>query len=194
MVYKPITIMILPVFVAGILMLGILAATGNAQESSNTGNTQESNNTGTCHKAACFVENSPQKQESSNTGTAQQESNNTGNTQESSNTGSTEQQPRNSFTLNSPQKQESNNTGTAQQESNNTGTAQQESNNTGTAQQESVDDKTILDVHNRERAAVSVPALVWSDKLAADAKDWADHLVKLNEGKLLDEAELVHST
>jgi hypothetical protein len=39
MVHKPIAIMILPVFAAGILMLGILAATGNAQESSNTGNT-----------------------------------------------------------------------------------------------------------------------------------------------------------
>jgi pathogenesis-related protein 1 len=56
---------------------------------------------------------------------------------------------------------------------------------------------TILDIHNRERAAVSVPPLVWSDKLAADAKSWAEHLVKLNEGKLLDELtsqDLVHST
>ena len=39
MEYKPIAIMILPVFVIGILMLGILAATGNAQESSNAGTT-----------------------------------------------------------------------------------------------------------------------------------------------------------
>jgi len=36
--------MMLPVFVAGILMLGILAATGNAQESSNNG--KGANNTG----------------------------------------------------------------------------------------------------------------------------------------------------
>jgi Cysteine-rich secretory protein family len=33
-----------------------------------------------------------------------------------------------------------------------------------------------LAVHNRERAAVGVPPLVWSDKLAADAKTWAEHL------------------
>ena len=45
--------------------------------------------------------------------------------------------------------------------------------------------KSILDVHNRERAAVNasggVPALVWSDKLAADAKDWAEHLATIGE-------------
>ena len=35
---------------------------------------------------------------------------------------------------------------------------------------------TILEIHNRERAAVGVPPLVWSDKLAADAKPWAEHL------------------
>ena len=64
MVHKPISIMILPIFVAGILMLGILAATGNAQESSNNGNTEWSNN---------------HAQESSNNGNAQ-ESSNTGNT------------------------------------------------------------------------------------------------------------------
>jgi uncharacterized protein YkwD len=34
----------------------------------------------------------------------------------------------------------------------------------------------ILDIHNRERADVKVPALVWSDELASDAKSWADHL------------------
>jgi pathogenesis-related protein 1 len=53
---------------------------------------------------------------------------------------------------------------------------------------------TILDIHNRERAAVGVPALQWSDSLAADAKGWADHLVQLNEGKPIDEAQLVHAT
>jgi uncharacterized protein YkwD len=31
-------------------------------------------------------------------------------------------------------------------------------------------------VHNAERAAVGVPPLVWSDKLAADAKTWADYM------------------
>ncbi len=39
----------------------------------------------------------------------------------------------------------------------------------------------VLAVHNRERAAVSVPPLMWSDKLAADAKAWADHLATLGK-------------
>jgi hypothetical protein len=36
--------------------------------------------------------------------------------------------------------------------------------------------KNILAVHNSERAAVKVPLLVWSDKLATDAATWADHM------------------
>jgi Cysteine-rich secretory protein family len=43
---------------------------------------------------------------------------------------------------------------------------------------------TVLAVHNRERAAVGVPPvdpLVWSDKLAADAKIWAEHLATTGE-------------
>ena len=51
---------------------------------------------------------------------------------------------------------------------------------------------TILAVHNRERAAVGVPDLVWSDSLAADAKSWADELVKLNQGKIKG-VDLPHS-
>jgi hypothetical protein len=38
---------------------------------------------------------------------------------------------------------------------------------------------------------------VWSDKLAADAKPWAEHLVTLNQGKPLDkltQSDLVHAT
>lgn len=34
----------------------------------------------------------------------------------------------------------------------------------------------ILAVHNRERAAVGIQPLVWSDELAAEAKTWAEHL------------------
>jgi uncharacterized protein YkwD len=34
---------------------------------------------------------------------------------------------------------------------------------------------TILEIVNRERAAVGVPPLVWSDTLAAGAQTWADH-------------------
>ena len=45
---------------------------------------------------------------------------------------------------------------------------------------------TVLSIHNRERAAVGVPALVWSDELAAGAKTWADHVASLGTS--------VHST
>ena len=44
-----------------------------------------------------------------------------------------------------------------------------------------VDAKSILAVHNSERAAVGVPALVWNDKLAAGAKAWAEHLATTGE-------------
>src|SRR5689334_13193206 len=50
----------------------------------------------------------------------------------------------------------------------------QESNNTGNSQ--GVDADSILAEHNSDRAAVGVPPLVWSDKLAADAKVWAETL------------------
>jgi pathogenesis-related protein 1 len=39
---------------------------------------------------------------------------------------------------------------------------------------------TILDIHNRERAAVGVPPVTWSDSLATDAQAWADYIVSLN--------------
>jgi uncharacterized protein YkwD len=90
MEHKPIAIMILPVFVMGILMLGILAATGNAQESSNAGTTS------------------------------------------------------------------------------------------GAAS--GADQQTILTIHNRERAAVGTPDLVWSNSLAADARTWLDKLVAESGG------------
>ena len=57
---------------------------------------------------------------------------------------------------------------------NNTGNAQQQNSSAGNAT--GVDAKSILAVHNRERAAVGVPPLVWSDKITADAKVWADTL------------------
>lgn len=38
-----------------------------------------------------------------------------------------------------------------------------------------------LNGHNREHDAVGVPPLVWSDKLAADAKPWAEHLATTAE-------------
>src|SRR5215210_5589288 len=39
--------------------------------------------------------------------------------------------------------------------------------------------REILDIHNRERAAVGVPPLVWSDSLATDAQHWADEIASL---------------
>jgi hypothetical protein len=51
---------------------------------------------------------------------------------------------------------------------------------------------TILDIHNRELAAVGVQPIVWNYKLAADAKSWTDHLATLNQGKT--QSDLVHAT
>jgi len=47
-------------------------------------------------------------------------------------------------------------------------------------------ESALLAAHNRERAALGVPALAWSDKLAADAAVWAAHLAELGRA--------VHST
>ena len=38
---------------------------------------------------------------------------------------------------------------------------------------------TILKIHNLARSQVDVPALSWSNSLAADAQSWADHLMTL---------------
>ena len=44
--------------------------------------------------------------------------------------------------------------------------------------------QSILDIHNRERTAVGVPALVWSDSLAADALGYLEKMVAENQGKV----------
>jgi hypothetical protein len=41
------------------------------------------------------------------------------------------------------------------------------------------DMQAVLDVHNRERAAVEFPLLMWSNSLAADSRSWANHLATL---------------
>ena len=73
---------------------------------------------------------------------------------------------------------QSNNTG-----SNNTGDTQADlakSVLAGTSQ--GVDLATsILAVHNQERAAVSVPPLMWSEELASGAQTWAEHLATTGE-------------
>lgn len=57
------------------------------------------------------------------------------------------------------------------------------SNNTGSVQQQSADfENTILNIHNQERAAVNVPALSWSNSIAADAQNWVDHITTLGLG------------
>jgi uncharacterized protein YkwD len=57
------------------------------------------------------------------------------------------------------------------------------SNNTGIVQKLSAEDiKGLLDIHNRERAAVGVPPLVWNDAVAAHAQDWAKYLADGNPG------------
>jgi pathogenesis-related protein 1 len=39
--------------------------------------------------------------------------------------------------------------------------------------------RDVLDIHNRERAAVGVAPLTWSNSLAAEAQNWANHLATL---------------
>ena len=48
---------------------------------------------------------------------------------------------------------------------------------------------TILEIMNRERAAVGVPPLAWSDTLAAGSQTWADYLATLNKGFHATDAE-----
>jgi len=127
------------------------------QGASNNGNgatSQQSSNTGN-GQSPVFTPNSP---------TSTQQSSNTGNgatSQESSNTGNGRT---NTFVLNPP---------TSSQESSNTGNAAQGASNNGNTADIV---NTVLAVHNRERAAVGVPDLAWSDQLAAGAKTWAEHL------------------
>jgi hypothetical protein len=128
MVHKPIAIMILPVFVAAVLLMGILATISShsqvfadksskgynnaAEESSNSGNAaQESSNNvnteeqpGLCFNEhtktwqTCPVETSPQKHESSKTQSSQESSNNGKVAQESSNKSSASVRPATTIT------------------------------------------------------------------------------------------------
>ena len=40
----------------------------------------------------------------------------------------------------------------------------------------SVDSAAMISAHNEWRAKVGVPALTWSDNLAAESQKWVDHL------------------
>jgi uncharacterized protein YkwD len=46
----------------------------------------------------------------------------------------------------------------------------------------------VLDIHNNERDAVGSPPLRWSDSLAANAKNWAEHLAETLKGAPITQA------
>jgi uncharacterized protein YkwD len=56
-----------------------------------------------------------------------------------------------------------------------------EGNNTGNVTQSANIAESILAEHNKERALVGVQPLTWSDKLAAGAQTWADHMETTGE-------------
>ncbi|MGB6533326.1 MAG: hypothetical protein WBF33_34985 [Candidatus Nitrosopolaris sp.] len=88
----------------------------------------------------------------------QQSSSNTGNGQESSSSNSGNEQQQSSSNTGNGQESSSSNSGNEQQQSSsNTGNGEQ-GNNAGNAQADLA--KTVLEIHNRERAAVGSPALV----------------------------------
>jgi hypothetical protein len=95
---------------------------------------------------------------------------------ESNSTGFGQQQPTNTTGF----RQDGSNTGFGQQQPTNTtgfGQQQQPTNNTGNTTQQSADFvKTILEIHNRERAVFKLSPLVWNDTAAAHAKAWVEYL------------------
>jgi len=145
--------MITPLAVASILMLAMLAVTANAQEDNNTGSTQQQSNS---------TENA---QESNNTGNATS----TGAAENATSTGMPE-----NTTL--PSGSTANTTSPIGSTTNNATlpSGPTPRNSTGNATADFVN--TILAVHNSERDAVGSPSLAWSNKLAAEAKVWAEHL------------------
>jgi hypothetical protein len=52
---------------------------------------------------------------------------------------------------------------------------------TGSIDRTAAFDDRILATHNRERAALGVSPLIWDVRLAAGAKEWADHLARTGE-------------
>ena len=179
MVQKHIVIsMIAPVAVAGILIMTILAATANAQqENNNTGNAQQpvaGCGPGT-DNSTCSSTTNQQPQVAPTAGCSPGTDNSTcPTTSTPSQTSSTPTTPTSGCgpgTDNStcpyapPTPQPTNMT--------------KPTNSTGNTTADLANG--ILAVHNRERAAVGVPPLVWSEKLAADAKVWAEHLATIGQ-------------
>ena len=50
-------------------------------------------------------------------------------------------------------------------------------------------DQRLLAVHNAERARLGIPPLVWNDKLAARAAQWADELTEMDGLEHADDAD-----
>jgi uncharacterized protein YkwD len=182
------------------------AGTENSQESSDSGNGQDNSSSST---------GSEQQQSSNSTGNEQQQSSNsTGNGQESGNTGNEQQQSSNSTGnaqempgATSPSGSTANTTtstgGPAANTTTSTGGPAANATSpiwsaaynatlfgfrNSTGNMSSADFvKAILALHNRERAAVGVPPLMWSDKIAADARPWAEHVVTI--GHMVHDSE-----
>jgi hypothetical protein len=170
------------------------AATENSQDSDSTGNEQQQNSSSTGSGQGSGSSSTGSGQESNNAGNEQQQSssstensqqsNNAGNAQESGNTGNEQQQSNNAGNAQGMPGATSTSGSTA---NNATSTSGSTANNATSTSGSTVSNSTgnmssadfvngVLAVHNRERAAVGVPPLVWTDKLAADAKTWAEHL------------------
>jgi uncharacterized protein YkwD len=154
------------------------AATEISQDSDSTGNEQQQNSTGSGQESgSSSTENS---QQSNNAGNAQEMPGATSSSGSTSNATSTGVPGYCPPTCAPRPAEPSPNTNT-----NSTPTVVPENapsptgNNTGIAQADLAN--IILTVHNRERAAFGVAPLVWSDKLAADAKTWADHIAETGQ-------------
>jgi uncharacterized protein YkwD len=169
MVQKHITVsMFTSVAVAGILIMTILAATANAQESNNTGNPQQlvaGCGPGT-DNSTCSTTPNPQAPAAPTAGCGPGTDNSTCST-------TPNQQPAAAPTAGCGPGTD-NSTCKAITPSLQPTNITKPTNNTGNVSADFVN--TILSMHNSERAAVGVPALVWSDDLAAQAKTWAEHL------------------
>jgi uncharacterized protein YkwD len=178
MIHKPIALMmILPIFVAGILMLGLLAATARGQDdNAGGGETQAPPSTEAAPPAAPpSTETTPTSGCGPGTDNSTCSATPTPTPTPTSGCGPGTDNSTCSATP-TPTPTPTPGNATASQQSNNTGNTQA-SNNTNAYVNVQPDAKIILDIHNRERAAVGVPPLVWSDKLAAHAKTWADYLL-----------------
>jgi uncharacterized protein YkwD len=188
MVQKHIVIsMIAPIAVAGILIMTILTATANAQESNNTGNLQQpvagcgpGTDNSTCSTTPNTQAPAAPTTAGCGPGTDNSTCSTTPNTQAPAaapTAGCGPGTDNSTCKATTPSLQPTNIT----KPTNVTRNLYCETCNNDIYSGNLDFANMILAVHNRERAAVGVPPLVWSDKLAADAKLYAEHLVATGE-------------